>query len=534
MWRRWAILVALVLVGCDSGGEPPPVPTLMVLPSPSPTLGASPTPFLTATPLPQVVGVPTPTPPFGSLGAFIDKLDPAQTIRSEFTDQNDQSHVYIFDGTTGQYVNIEMIRLTGTIDPVIQLYTPSGQLVAMDDNTGGNRNALLRNILLPEDGLYAVQASGEGFFGLYTITMVTHDQPDLITPTVETPVLPTLVNLYQPGLAPTPARAVSGTRLNDHTPVIGTIISGGDVNRFTLSAGAGSVITINASPLPGYDLPLKFEVFGPSGDMVGSAASSTSNAGGDALMPPLPIETTGAYVIFVTTEEPAIGEYVISFGYGSTYQRTIRGEAVPNVSNDGVIEKRGQGDLWGVYLNQDDVITAAVSVTEGQFDPILEITTDIMQTIAIDDNSGADNNPLITQARIPERGLYFFRIWGAQAAGTGSYSLVWRYVNLAPTATPLPGRIPLLTVDDIAPDNAYVFYAFQGQKGQRVEVSVEGLPGSDFDPVAVLLGPDGVPIAEGDDSGETSIPTSSPNCLPTARIRCASTGISKAAPSRCG
>jgi hypothetical protein len=85
--------------------------------------------------------------------------------------------------------------------------------------------------------------------------------------------------------------------------------------------------------------------------------------------------------------------------------------------------------------------------------------------------------------------------------GSGKYGLVWHYINLAPSPTPQPGELPILTFEDTITPGTYQFYTFQGSAGQEVEIQVIAKPGSDFDPVAALLDVDGQVIAEADDEG---------------------------------
>lgn len=458
----------------------------------------------TTTPLPQVVGVPTPTPPYASLGAFISRLSPGSVVDGAF-DQPEILHVYLFDGLVGQYVNLEMIRVSGTVDPALTLYSPSGEPIAFDDNSGGSRAARLRNIRLFEDGLYSVQSGNGGFPGSYRLSFFSASAPFAITPNAPE-IVPT-ATLVPEILTPTLATAVSGNRLEDHVPVLGEISREGDFDRFPVFAAAEEVITIGAAPLVPGALRLRLEVYGPAGDLVASA-SSGSSPNGDAVIAPLRIESTGAYVIFVTAENPGgVGRFIISYGRGSTRENVMKGELVPNQPNTSTIDRRGLRDVWSIYLNAGDIISAAVTPNDNVFDPILEVVRAADGTLlGIDDNGGGNRTALLSDVRIAESGLYHLRVRAAQAASTGGYALVWRYVNLAPSATPPFGTVRLLSVDDTAPDNQYRFYPFQGRAGQRVEIRVVTQPGTNFDPVAALLGPDGQVVAEGDDSDNSLNP----------------------------
>jgi hypothetical protein len=94
----------------------------------------------------------------------------------------------------------------------------------------------------------------------------------------------------------------------------------------------------------------------------------------------------------------------------------------------------------------------------------------------------------------------------AGAASVGNYTLVWRYINAAPTPTPMPGVVPMFTVQDVLPRDTYRFYPFQGQQGQQIQIRVRAVPNSLLDPVAALLDPDGEEIVSVDDSDGTLNP----------------------------
>jgi hypothetical protein len=179
----------------------------------------------------------------------------------------------------------------------------------------------------------------------------------------------------------------------------------------------------------------------------------------------------------------------------------LQGEAIFDEPNTAGIAKRGLRDVWTVELKAGDIITATVNpATASQLDPILEIVSaenpDIL--IGIDDNSGGGRSPLIRRAEITQSGIYLLRVKAAQATTIGDYSLIWRYINVAPTPTPPPASARLLTLDDVVPDNEYRFYPFQGREGQRIQAEILGMEG--FDPVAALIGPDNTILIEADDT----------------------------------
>ncbi|MFA6030149.1 MAG: hypothetical protein WC969_09865 [Elusimicrobiota bacterium] len=66
--------------------------------------------------------------------------------------------VYTFNGSRGQIVTIDLIG-TGFYDSYLNVMDPDGELLSSDDDSGGNGNARVTNLILPKDGLYSIAAS---------------------------------------------------------------------------------------------------------------------------------------------------------------------------------------------------------------------------------------------------------------------------------------------------------------------------------------------------------------------------------------
>lgn len=449
----------------------------------------------TPTPLPATVSVPTPTPPYyAQLGTFISTISGGQTLPGELG--ANERHVYTFEGQAATYININLRHLFGEVDPRLALYAPSGNVVAEDDNSGTNGGAILRNIRLPEDGTYSILAAGDGFSGAYEVTLFTSSQPAPITPTVV--IVPTMTPIAEV-LTPTIAPAISET-LSDYVPVSGVIERPGDVNRFVVYAAAGETFTLGVSPA-GSPLRPHIELYDPDGLLVATATVGNSNASGDALISAYRAALTGAYVAFVTGENGSTGSYVISYGLGVAREDVRRGETLADRQYGGEVIRRGLRDRWSLFLRAGDIISAAVTPNDAQFDPTLEFAAPDGSLIAHDENSGGGRAALIDFALAPVDGLYSLRVVGAGGFGSGPYTLIWRYINRAATPTPPPGTVLIASFGDTIAPETYQFYRFQGAAGEQVRIQVIAEPGSSLDPVAALLGVDGTVIAEGDDSG---------------------------------
>jgi hypothetical protein len=88
---------------------------------------------------------------------------------------------YVFDGTAGDSVRIQINTLSGNLDAVLHLYQASGggwvELANNDDSpTGGTYDPLLSNIILPQTGKYLIAVSRYGLesehtYGTFSITL---------------------------------------------------------------------------------------------------------------------------------------------------------------------------------------------------------------------------------------------------------------------------------------------------------------------------------------------------------------------------
>lgn len=458
----------------------------------------------TATPPPVTIGVPTPTPVFADLGLFVADLENSAARSDTFLRGPVLPHVYTFTGRAGDYITVRMARISGTVDPALRLYDPNGAALAVDHNSGGNRTALLRNVLLRADGQYSIQADGDGGPGDYEIALTIGPQPVPVTPTI---IAPPTITPFRVPVGVTPALAVRDGLLEPYVPVIGTLARPGDVNRHTITTSDGDFVSITVRKLqPETRLRPIIEVYSPAGERIGLANARTSNAGGDALIQLLPIPEAGTYSIFVSAEEGDSGDYLISYGLGALSEGVARGPSVADTPYENQIARRGQRDSWDVLLNAGDVITIAAGPLNDSLDPVIELVAPDGTFVASDDNSGGYPNALISQARAPVGGLYQLHVSASGGNTVGLYRVVWRYLTIAPTPTYDPPRILLFTIEDDVPEGEYAFYPFQGAAGQQVRVSVIAQAASGFDPVAALIGPDGRELAMGDDGPDSLNP----------------------------
>ncbi|MEO0562747.1 MAG: hypothetical protein AAF125_11580 [Chloroflexota bacterium] len=463
--------------------------------------GATPSPAPTATPTVQVVvALPTPTPaPFEALGAIqaADIRSPAGTFGA-FNEAGEQ-HVYTFDSAGNEFVRLRMERASGNVDPVLTLYTPDGERLAVDDNGGGGRAALLNGIALSEDGTYAVVASGDGLTGTYQLSFESSSVAFPVTPVnAQGDALSAAATEPPIVLTPTLLAGVSGNRLEDHQPITNTLERPGEVQRYIIQADAGETFTVGVRPLDG-NLRPQLQMSSPSGAIAADVA--TIGPDGEVLIDPYNAPSTGAYVIFVTGADDTTGRYALSYGRGSTRDAVRRGETFPDRSYEAAMTRRAVRHEWFLRLNAGDMVSAAAASIDGRFDPVLTLVGPDGSRVIQDDNSGGGLDAQIDAVRAPATGVYTMRVTSSDPSVFGVYSLIWRYIEAAPTATPPLLTASLFSIDDTITPDMPLFFPVQGTAGERLLIEVEAAPGSGLDTLVELLDPNGDPFAFDDDSG---------------------------------
>jgi hypothetical protein len=460
-----------------------------------------------------IIGIPTPTPPpYIDLGTFGGALTNGGSARGAFLTP-DENQVFTFEAAAGQYINVRAEPISGPVDPILVLYDASVEMVlASDDDTGGGVIAELRNVRVPESGEYTLQVRTGGGVGEYEVRLSSAAVPAAVSSFV-TP-LPSLTP-YPDIPTPTISAVESGYRLENHVPVRGNLQRAGSLDRYSINAavteGQTLTLTIGVSPAPGSAFRPQIQIFGPLGDLLVEMKAQDANAGGDAYIAALPVELTGVYVVYVTAEDGgSTGEYIISYGEGGFRHDVFRTNTESDRAYEGAIERPGLREVWYLYLPAGAAITAAALPRDSSLSPVIEFATLNNAILARSDASvppagSSRGAALIAQAVAPQAGLYLLRVNGAGGSSMGPYTLVWNYLNNAPTPTPILQTYTLLSFEDRVTqesDNCssyYCFYSFQGQAGSQIRIRVNATTDPAFDPVAALLGPDGAVIAQGDD-----------------------------------
>lgn len=508
MLLRLCLLLSFVfLTACNSQSETIVLPTrVQIITNHDETASTPQRNLPTSTPEPSATTQITPI--SAHLGTVITHLTDqaiiSGTITSDLT-----PHIYTFDGIANQYLTIEMRVREPNIYPILNIYDPSGALIATDSESGnmnmGENVALIRNIPIKQAGTYLIQARLDTVGG-YTVRLMGGEQPFVVTPFAPTAQPVTAVPTFS-GI-PTVSYTPNGIRLSDQVPVMSDLQTPDTVMPFSMQLVAGQSITIGGGATPGENTRLRFEILAPDGRIVASADSDTSNANGDTIITPFIAPMDGVYQLFVVAHQGRNGRFIVSYGSGSSWLDTNVGQPPHSEPLQGTITRIGQRDVWYVQLKALDVISIAVSPAEGSsLDPIVEIApaTQPAMILGVDDNGGGDRSALIPQIVIPEDGVYLIRVRASQANSTGAYHLIWRYIQAAPPSSTGAYFYPILARHDSIPSSQYQLYPFYGRAGQQIRVVIEATDGA-FDPVGALIAPDNMILVEVDDSNNSLNP----------------------------
>lgn len=144
-----------------------------------------------------IVPAPTPVPNTGG-----GPIAPGETKTAAIDIQGDDDD-WNFRGTAGQIVTIRVNKAESSLDPLLELLAPSGDVEKSDDDSGGSSNSLIQDWILRQTGTYIIRAKAynNSSIGAYTVSLA------VISPAMPTPTptpIPTPTPTPTPRPTPTP------------------------------------------------------------------------------------------------------------------------------------------------------------------------------------------------------------------------------------------------------------------------------------------------------------------------------------------
>ena len=394
--------------------------------------------------------------------------------------------LYTFQGTAGDIVNIYLGRGQGSIDPYLAFSSPSGILLATDDNSNGFPNAWIKDVSLPETGLYEIYASCVSGTGLHYLRL-------------------------ESGFSNLPPRG--GGHIAYGETKTGHLLCGqvGDTWYFYGNTG-DTVDILMANTDGGVDAYLQF-----SHDGTGYITEDNDSGGGLDARITYTLTNDGNHVILTgCANSSGGGSYTLSLNAGVVSQ---------NPPSPPTVIHMNYGDVQGAYKDAcnfpdyytfdgtaGDVVDIYMYQSTGNMDPTLALWSPSNQLIAEDDDGGGHPNALLSNIVLPETGTYNINA-GCYGSTVGDYGISLSLAsnngggnnNPPPANNPPPiqngGTISIgqTVFGEFAVGNCTNFlYFFDANAGDVISFEMWQETG-DLDPVIVLYDPNVNEIFRDDD-----------------------------------
>jgi hypothetical protein len=377
----------------------------------------------------------------------------------EATIRGGGKHEWEFSGTEGDEVSIAMSVIEGDLDCHLELYSPDGDSLIYDDDSGESLDALIEYFVLPADGLYHIVASDlSGESGTYTLTL-------------EMAQLEIEGNLA-------PGQAVAAT------------LELGARHHWLFEGEAGDIVSISVVAV-NEDMDTYLELYAPDGEQV--MADDDSGGDSNAAIREFELAHTGTYrVVARGYDEAQSGEYTITL---EMVQLEIAGTLAYDQATSATLEPGGRHH-WLFEGEAGDVVTISMIALDEDLDPYLELFAPNGEQVATDDDSGGGSNAAIREFALSHTGTYRVVARGYSDVHTGEYELTLEVAQLEAEGDLIPGQAVVATLEP----GSRQHWLFEGESGDIVTISMIALD-DDLDAYLELFAPDGEQVATDDDSG---------------------------------
>jgi hypothetical protein len=336
------------------------------------------------------------------------------SVINNITDSQPQLY-YSFRARRGDLVAIQMQRVSGDLDPVLQLVNQRSFLVAESDDVlgSGSQNAQITGLIIEEDGTYVIIASRYGHAsGRSTGSFV--------------------LSLDATDVSGMGANALAAIETN-----IGDILTGELTDEryqqfYRFEGRRGDQITISMIRRDNDELdPL---VVLMSGALQELTSNDDSFGTQNATIENFTLPTDGTYYIVATRYQRANGTtdgaYTLeldSASGGFTTSPTATPLLEYGSSVSGVINDATPQVVYGFAGNIGETVMVTMTRIDGNLDPHVSILDGELREIASDDDSGGDRNARIERFTLPASGIFFIqasRFSGEGLPTSGGYVLV--------------------------------------------------------------------------------------------------------------
>ncbi|MCL4877401.1 MAG: pre-peptidase C-terminal domain-containing protein [Anaerolineae bacterium] len=367
-------------------------------------------------------------------------IEIGQTVTK--TLEGDTGTLFVFNGESGQKVSLTAspVELTSGLDLYLEIYSPAGELLASDDDSGWRVNPALVGFELPESGTYQVNVQNFAGASGSSFNLALQSGAVYLSPNGET---------------------AESLPLVDGQAALSLTLDAGKSRLYSFEAAQDNIFTVTTSGA------VSVEVYTAEGiDQV--------LQNGELIIP-----ADGMYLLVAYALEPASAEIQISLfeEVVVTPVKTAGGLLAPDAPIRDTLQL-GEQKQWtfaplfsGDYsfvLNSEDV--------SGRFDPYLVVLDVEGNVIAEDDDSGGNFNAQISNLPVTGGTKLILEVRSFDNLSAGDYTLVVVTENLAEVSALEGGEI---AVGDVRLNQLQAGqqaeFTLSVEKTSLVNITVDGL-----------------------------------------------------------
>lgn len=411
------------------------------------------------------------------------------------TEQYRQS--YSFTANAGTVIRIEMTRTSDDLDPYLLLLDQRGNLLAYDDDSGGNRNASIMAYTLPSDGSYSIIATRFG--QAYGTT-----SGDFA------------LSLASQGSSTIAANSSQGdTLLRYGDERLGEISEAQPYVFYRFQAQRGDVINIALSRTSG-DLDPLLDLYAPDGTYLLTGDDDPESPGTlNARIVNFIIPENGLYYIQATRygriEGSTRGLFTIRLSVVSADLLGTRPSNARLVSADSPVSASITAEnltrFFQFQANRGDIVTVLVNRSSGDLVPRVNILREDLSVLGSGTTINDADSAFVPGVSIPSNGTYYISVTrqdGIEGDTLGDFILELSSrpgLQMNDALELVYGGLITGTIDN---ENYADTYLFIGTTGDVVTITLRRSDG-DLDPLLTLRDEDGKQIISNDDGfGEDS------------------------------
>lgn len=286
---------------------------------------------------------------------------------------NTSSDTWYFDANAEDVVTISMV--SNEFDGMLMVYDSADNVLGENDDSGGNLNPLIANLMLPYSGRYRIVASSfsSGTTGDYSLS------------------LDNQLSLGQ---------------------TITSSLSSSEGDTWSFEGTPNEVVTIS---MVGNEFDGYLELYA-DGNLIATDDDSGGNL--NPLIAGFQLPRANEYMVVARSyASNVLGvEYSLSLGQGNVSSNQLEyGQTINSILGS------SDSNRWTFSGRAGDTVT--ISMVSNEFDSYMELYDQNNNLAAFDDDSGGNRNSLIAYFTLPTTGTYTVAARSYTSSASGQYTL---------------------------------------------------------------------------------------------------------------